>query len=70
MESEVVSKNQEKALEILSRDLLFDEIIELTPDQYPRGAEKKDSGDGWSLWVKDGLHYAVILGVGVYIVIK
>lgn len=70
MESAIVSNNCEKAIEILSRELLFDEIVELTPDQYPKGAEKKAAGEGWSLWAKDGLNYAVVLGVGVFLVIQ
>jgi hypothetical protein len=49
---------------------LFEELVELAPNQYPKGAEKKSSGDGWSLWVKDGLHYIVVLGVGVFLVVQ
>jgi hypothetical protein len=70
MESVIVSKNQEQAVEILSGQLLFEELVELAPNQYPKGAEKKSSGDGWSLWVKDGLHYIVVLGVGVFLVVQ
>lgn len=67
MESIFTSKNQGNAFEILSRELSFEEIIELSPNQYPKGAEKKTDGDGWSLWVKDGSNYAVILGLGVFL---
>ncbi len=70
MESIIISRNQEKALEILSDELLFDEIIELTPNQYPKDAVKKAKGEGWSLWSKDGRTYAVVLGVGVFLLIK
>jgi hypothetical protein len=70
METAVINGNVEKAREILSRELFFDEIIELAPDHYPKGAIKKASGDDWSLWVKDDLNYAVILGMGVYLVLQ
>lgn len=70
METTILSINHEKARKILSREILFDELIELTPDQYPKGAEKKASGDCWSLWVKDDLNYAVVLGLGVFLVLQ
>lgn len=70
METTVASKNLEKAIEILSRELLFDDIVELAPNQYPKGAEKKAGGEEWSLWVKDGYNYAVILGVGVFLIVN
>lgn len=70
METEVISNNQEKALEILSREISFEEIVELAPKHYPKGALKKASGEGWSLWEKDGHHYAVVLGVGVFLVMQ
>jgi hypothetical protein len=37
MESVIVSKNQEQAVEILSGQLLFEELVELAPNQYPKG---------------------------------
>lgn len=70
MESIIISRNQEKALEVLSNELLFDEIIELTPNQYPKGAVKKAEGEGWSLWSKEGRTYAVVLGIGVFLIIQ
>ena len=68
MESIVTGKNQGNALEILPSELSFEEIVELSPNQYPKGAEKKSQGEGWSLWVKDGSYYAVVLGIGVFLV--
>lgn len=68
MESILTSRNQGNALEILPSELSFEEIVELSPNQYPKGAEKKSEGEGWSLWVKDGSNYAVVLGVGVFLV--
>ena len=68
METTVTDKNVEKAMEILSGELLFDEIVELSPNQYPKGAEKKAAGEAWSLWSKDGLNYVAVLGVGVFLV--
>jgi hypothetical protein len=70
MESLIISRNQEKAYEILSHEFLFDEIIELEPDQYPKGAVKKAEGDGWSLWTTEGKNYAVVLGVGVFLLVQ
>lgn len=70
MESTIVSTNYEKAMEVLSDELLFDELVELAPDQYPKGAEKKAEGEGWSLWVKDGFNYVAILGIGVFMVLQ
>lgn len=68
MEAAAISKNHKKAIEILSREILFDEIIELSSNEYPKGAEKKASGEGWSLWVINDTNYAVVLGVGVFLV--
>lgn len=70
METAITNKNIEKAIEVLSRQFIFDDIVELGPNQYPKGAEKKAGGEEWSLWSKDGLNYAVVLGVGVFLVVQ
>lgn len=67
MESVITDNNLEKALELLSGELYFEELIELSSGDYPKGADKKAEGEGWSLWVKDGLNYVVVLGVGVFL---
>lgn len=70
MESTIISTNYEKAVEVLSDELLFEDLVELAPDQYPKGAVKKAEGENWSLWVKDNFNYAVILGVGVFLILQ